>query len=113
MKKTILRIFSLCILAALLSVAAVPVFAASHKAEMPRHIFWAGEQSWEPGVYNAPKNASLVSVKSSNPKVLKVEKDGNELDAIFRSLLKVGKRRVGLFVWPLLSTPLPSDMVVV
>ena len=94
MKKNYLRIFSLCVLAALLFVIAVPVFAADQKAEMPLQTFWAGEQSWRLGVYNAPKNARFVSVKSSNPKVLKVVKDGTSLDDIFWSPLKAGKSKV-------------------
>ncbi len=93
MKNRFLRVLALCVLAALLCATALPAFAASPKPEMPSHTFWAGERRWCLGVYNAPEDARLVSVKSSNPKVLRVEK-GDSLDNIFWEPLKPGKSKV-------------------
>ena len=60
--------------------------------ELIPQVFWAGEQGWCLGLENAPENAKLVSVKSSNPKVLRVS--GEDVFAIGFDPLQPGKSKV-------------------
>lgn len=93
MKKSVLRILSLCILAVLLSTAVIPVFAAE-KPSLSILTMWAGNGSQYMPVLNFPSNAKIVSVKSSKPEVLQAVKEDDTHYMI--QPLKAGKSKVTL-----------------
>ena len=81
MKNKLLRILALVMLLALV-VGAIPAMAASKKVRIKGGNLWIGAYGDGITVLNAPKNARVVSVKSSNKSVLKVSIDGNTFDDI-------------------------------
>lgn len=98
MKSKFLKVLSLCMLLALV-IGAVPAFAIVEikTGYMPEQTFWAGEQPLNIGIYGTPDGARLVSVRSSEPKVLKVTKTSSDpLDGITWTPLKPGTSKVSV-----------------
>lgn len=93
MKRNIMKITSLCLIVLLLSALATTAVAAP-KPQLPMRTFWAGEQTWGLQVEDMPEGAKIVSVKSSNPKVLKAYNEGSEEGILFFDPLKPGKSKV-------------------
>ena len=75
------RRIALLLLAVLVMLAVVPVSGAvaeSAKLKMETHTYWANEPfGYTVFTENLPDNAKLVSAKTSNPKVLTIEKWGS------------------------------------
>ena len=86
------RYLGIALLLVLLLSALLPAALAEGKVELVPQVFWAGEQPWSIGLENAPDNAKLISVKSSNPKVLKVS--GEDVFSIGFDPLQPGKSKV-------------------
>ena len=93
MRRTV-RILSLILVLATLLCVAAPALAAQKVSIAPKTL-WAGcEYTFGIDFNNMPENAKLVSVKSSNSKVLKATKYGSAIYDTDLTPLKVGKAKV-------------------
>ena len=82
-------------------ISTVEADAASAPVKIMKHTYWVGEESWGPAPYMASEkvcaNAMLLSVKSSNKKVLKVVKtEGDDLYSYYLVPKKAGKSKITL-----------------
>lgn len=93
MKKRTRRFTFFAAFLAMLLLSGMTVFAAKLKLET--HTYWAGAPySYTVFTENLPDNATLVSARSSNPKVLSIEKWGDGKWDCAVSPLKPGKSKV-------------------
>lgn len=93
MKRNTMKIASLCLIVLLLSSLATAALAAP-KPQLLMRTFWAGEQTWGFQIEDMPEGAKIVSVKSSNPKVLKAYSGSSSDNLLFFDPLKPGKSKV-------------------
>lgn len=93
MRNRMLRIFALCLLAALLA-GALPAFAAE-KVAVQEQLMWVGSPKQAVILLNWPEGAKVTSITSAKPATLKVgKKAGYGPYGLWMQPLKAGKCKV-------------------
>ena len=94
MNSKLLKAVSLCLLLALLAGATLPVYAAA-KPSIQKDSLWVGSPKRSPILLDFPDEATIVSIKSANPAMLKVGKEKNFGPwGLWMLPLKVGKCKI-------------------
>ena len=89
------RILSLILIVLLLTTIATPALAAKAKPSIIPTTLWAKCDYFESVRFrNMPEKAKLVSIKSSNTKVIKVVKEGSGIYDNYLEPLKAGKAKI-------------------
>ena len=89
------RILSLILIVLLLTTIATPALAAKAKPSIIPTTLWAKCDYFESVRFrNMPEKAKLISIKSSNTKVIKVVKEGSGIYDNYLEPLKAGKAKI-------------------
>ena len=99
MKKT-LRMLALLLALMILCGAAIPAMAAA-KPSIVTETLWAGCEYYSCITFkNMPDDAKVVSIKSSNPKIIQVKVFSDDLYDLFRNRQEHGVRALILGALP-------------